>query len=81
MNLKQLLSERFSVAFAAATGQAVAPVIQLAGKPEFGDYQANGAMGAGKRLKQNPRAIAEQVIASVQTTIPSQATCAFEDLL
>ncbi len=62
MNLRALLHDRFAEAFQVATGEPIAPQLQLAGKREFGDYQANGAMAAAKTLKQNPRAIAEQVI-------------------
>jgi arginyl-tRNA synthetase len=66
MNLRAILNERFSQAFQTATGEALSPQIQLAGKPEFGDYQANGAMAAAKALKQNPRAVAEQVAAAAE---------------
>jgi arginyl-tRNA synthetase len=38
-----------------------ANVIQ-ASRPEFGDYQANGVMAVAKRLKTNPRQLAESVI-------------------
>ncbi len=62
MNLRAILNERFSRAFEKATGEALPPQIQLSGRPEFGDYQANGAMAAAKALKQNPRAIAQQVV-------------------
>ena len=33
---------------------------------QFGDYQANGVMPVAKRLGQNPRALAEKVIAQLQ---------------
>lgn len=63
MNLRAILNERFSQAFERATGEALSPQIQISGKPEFGDYQVNGAMAAAKVLKQKPRDIAEQVVA------------------
>ena len=66
MNLRAILNERFGQAFEKATGEALPPQIQLSGRPEFGDYQANGAMAAAKTLKQNPRAIAEQVVAAAR---------------
>jgi arginyl-tRNA synthetase len=66
MNLRAILNERFSQAFEKATGEALSPQIQLSGKPEFGDYQANGAMAAAKALKQKPRDIAEQVVAAAE---------------
>ncbi|MGE0624718.1 MAG: arginine--tRNA ligase [Pseudomonadales bacterium] len=66
MNLRTLLNDRFARAFARVTGSDAAPLVQPSGRPEFGDYQANGAMGAAKALKQNPRQIAEQVVAAVE---------------
>ncbi len=33
-------------------------------RPEFGDYQANGAMGAAKRLGARPRELAERIVAA-----------------
>ncbi len=66
MNLRALLNERFGRAFEQATGEALSPQIQVSGKPEFGDYQANGAMAAAKALKQKPREIAEQVVAAAE---------------
>jgi len=33
--------------------------------PKFGDYQANGVMAVAKQSKQNPRALAEKVIAQI----------------
>ena len=36
-------------------------MVSPAGRPEFGDYQANGVMGAAKLAKTNPRKLAEQV--------------------
>ena len=38
------------------------PTLALSGKPQFGDYQANGAMGAAKRLKTNPRELAAKIL-------------------
>lgn len=40
-------------------------VLQEASKPEFGDYQVNGAMAAAKTLKMNPRELAEKLIAQI----------------
>ena len=34
--------------------------------PKFGDYQANGVMAVAKQRKENPRALAEKVIAQLQ---------------
>lgn len=63
MTIQQLISDRVAAALAAAGAPDAPAVVQPASKPEFGDYQANGVMGAAKALKTNPRALAEQVIA------------------
>src|SRR5271169_6037217 len=41
-------------------------IIRPCADPKFGDYQANGVMALAKRLGQNPRALAEKVIAGLQ---------------
>ena len=62
MNLKALLEERVAAGFAAA-GVGDRPVLLgPAARPEFGDYQANGAMPAAKRAKTPPRALAQRII-------------------
>ncbi len=65
MTIQQLISARVAAALAAAGAPDAPAVVQPASKPEFGDYQANGVMGAAKALKTNPRALAEQVIAKL----------------
>ncbi|WP_051710138.1 arginine--tRNA ligase [Andreprevotia chitinilytica] len=66
--LLQLLNARFAAAFTAAGAPGANPVIQPAARPEFGDYQANGAMGAAKQLKKNPRELAQAVIDHVDVS-------------
>ena len=66
MNLRALLTERFDRAFEAATGSAVPAQLKLSGRPEFGDYQANGAMAAAKALGRKPRDIAAAVVAAAE---------------
>ncbi|MEQ6290647.1 arginine--tRNA ligase [Vogesella sp. GCM10023246] len=65
MTIQQLINDRVAAALAAAGAPDAPAVVQPASKPEFGDYQANGVMGAAKALKTNPRALAEQVIAKL----------------
>ncbi len=66
MNLRKIIEERMSEALGVA-GAADAPaLVAQATKPEFGDYQCNACMAAAKKLKTNPRKLAEQVIASAQ---------------
>ncbi|OHX20742.1 arginine--tRNA ligase [Chromobacterium sphagni] len=65
MTIHQLINERVQAALAAAGAPDAPAVIQPASKPDFGDYQANGVMGAAKALKTNPRALAEKVVAAL----------------
>lgn len=63
------LRTRCEQALVAAFGSELAdadPVLVPASNPKFGDFQANGAMGLAKRLKNKPRAIAEQIVANLQ---------------
>ena len=63
MRIKELLNQRFSAAMqAAGIPSECSPTLALSGKPQFGDYQANGAMGAAKRLKTNPRELAAKIL-------------------
>ncbi len=41
-------------------------MIRLCADAKFGDYQANGIMAVAKRLGQNPRALAEKVMAQLE---------------
>ena len=62
MHVKSILSQRIESAFAelGLEGQAL---VQAAGRPEYGDYQANGVMAAAKRAGKNPRVVAAAVVA------------------
>ena len=62
MNLKQLLTQRLEAGFAAAGAGDTPAIVRVSARPEFGDYQANGAMAAAKRMGENPRALAQRVI-------------------
>ena len=63
MNIKQILSEKVSAAMVAAgLPEGTNPAISLSNRPQFGDYQANGVMGAAKKLKTNPRELATKVV-------------------
>ena len=41
-------------------------MIRPCADPKFGDYQANGVMAVAKQRKENPRALADKVIAQLQ---------------
>ena len=62
MNIKQLLTEKTQNAFVALGLPAdTNAAVTISTKPEFGDYQINGAMAAAKLLKTNPRQLAERL--------------------
>lgn len=62
----QQLEQKFRQAFTQLGIAETTPVVlQESGKPEFGDYQVNGAMAAAKQLKLNPRELATKIIATV----------------
>jgi arginyl-tRNA synthetase len=63
LTLLELLNSRVAAALALSGCADAPPVVQPSGRPEFGDYQANGIMGAAKSRKMNPRALATEVIA------------------
>jgi arginyl-tRNA synthetase len=52
-------------AVAQAAGQCLDPQLAPASKPEFGDFQANGALPLAKPLEQPPRAIATAIVAQL----------------
>lgn len=60
--LIELLDSRVRAALEAAGCEGAPAVVQPSGRPEFGDYQANGVMGAAKARKMNPRQLAAQVV-------------------
>ncbi|WP_143871659.1 arginine--tRNA ligase [Catenovulum sediminis] len=63
MKIKQLLAEKVQAAMLAAEiPESFGPHIALSKQVKFGDYQANGVLGAAKHLKTNPRALAEKVV-------------------
>ncbi|MEH6549171.1 MAG: arginine--tRNA ligase [Pseudomonadales bacterium] len=63
MSIKALLSSRLQSAMIAANiPPECQPAVTASTRPEFGDFQANGVLGAAKRLKTNPRELAQLVI-------------------
>ena len=67
MNIRKYLNDQVQAAMAQA---GIAPEFKAhvapSKKPEFGDYQANGAMAAAKAMKSNPREIANTIIQYLQ---------------
>lgn len=67
--MKEVLTNIFKVAIKAALGEVAAdcdPMIQAAGRPEYGDYQANFALRLAKQLQKKPMDIAQAVIAQLK---------------
>lgn len=63
MSIKTLLEQRVRAAMQAAEIPDNCPAnITISTRPEFGDFQANGAMGAAKKLKINPRELAQKIL-------------------
>ncbi len=63
MNIQALLAEKVSQALIAAGAPAdCEPQVRQSAKAQFGDYQANGIMSVAKKLGQQPRQLAEQVL-------------------
>jgi arginyl-tRNA synthetase len=66
MNIRDFLSTRLQAAMrAAGVPDDCQPLVTQSTRPQFGDYQANGAMGAAKKMRTNPRALAEAIIAKL----------------
>ncbi|MCZ6712080.1 MAG: arginine--tRNA ligase [Gammaproteobacteria bacterium] len=63
MNVRALIGHRIEKALTKASGSPSPALVQPASRPDFGDYQANGVMGAAKRMGGNPRELATQVAA------------------
>ncbi|MHC4536907.1 MAG: arginine--tRNA ligase [Planctomycetota bacterium] len=58
-----ILEERISAAMvSAADCDDCSAIVRPSTDPKFGDYQANGVMGLAKKLKTNPRKLAEAVV-------------------
>ena len=64
-----ILEDRITAAMATAGGAEDSPaIVRPATDPKFGDYQANGVMALAKKLKTNPRKLAEQVVAKLDVS-------------
>ncbi len=67
MKLKEEVNTLIKKAFTNAGIEADPITVTDATKPEFGDYQFNGAMALAKQLKQNPRQIAQTILDNLET--------------
>ncbi len=68
MKLKQTINQTIQQAFDKANISEIPLSVTEATKPEFGDYQFNGAMALAKKLGKNPREIAAQIIQNLDLT-------------
>jgi arginyl-tRNA synthetase len=66
MTLLQHLESRLSKALETVLGESTTPNLTTAADLRFGDYQSNSAMVLAKRMKTNPRALAERIIESIE---------------
>lgn len=63
MNIRDLLNHKVQQAMLSAhIPFQHPPMVAPSKKPGFGDYQANGAMGAAKAMKTNPRELAGEIM-------------------
>ncbi|OPH33700.1 arginine--tRNA ligase [Moraxella lacunata] len=63
MTIQSLLHTHLQTAMInAGANKDTDPVIKQSGKPQFGDYQANGVMSVAKKLGTNPREFAQKVL-------------------
>ena len=71
-SLKHYLNSVIGEAMAEATqSESCNANVITSSKPGFGDYQANGIMSEAKRHGMKPRDLAEQVIISLEQSLPS----------
>ena len=68
MKLKSQINQVIKEAFIKANIDEEPISVSEATKAEFGDYQFNGAMALSKKLRKNPREIAQQVIENLDLT-------------
>ncbi|MBI6475221.1 arginine--tRNA ligase [Proteus mirabilis] len=69
MNIQAFLSEKISMAMSAAGAPADSePLVRQSAKVQFVDYQANGVMGAAKKMGIPPRQLAEKILEHLDIT-------------
>ncbi|MCP9884748.1 arginine--tRNA ligase [Synechococcus sp. ATX 2A4] len=69
------MGEETSEPFGTEGGQRLDPQLAPATKPEFGDFQANGALSLAKPLRQAPRAIATAIVEQLAADPEFNALC------
>ena len=66
MNFRKYLDDSITNALLDLGAEDSRAVVKQAQKAEFGHYQANGVMGAAKKLKTNPRELAAQLVENLK---------------
>ena len=62
MRIRHELNRRITAVLTELAGQNAPAAVKETSDPKFGDYQANGVMGAAKKLGQKPRDLAARVV-------------------
>ncbi|WP_411872274.1 arginine--tRNA ligase [Vulcanococcus limneticus] len=85
LSVLNTLTERLRVALekafpeaaaeARASGASLDPQLAPASKPEFGDFQANGALALARPLRQQPRAVATAIVEQLAADPAFTALC------
>ncbi len=68
INIQQHICDSLKTAFGSVLNidpNEIDPVIRRAQNPEIADFQANGAMGLGKKYGRNPKELAEKIVSVV----------------
>jgi arginyl-tRNA synthetase len=65
MSIQSILTERFAEAFEAHGADRAFGEVVASQRPELGDFQCNGAMGAATQVGRPPRDLAADVVATV----------------
>ena len=66
MSIYQTLTERFKTVLVRLSGlDSADPIVQVASRPGFGDYQINGIMGLAKLLNRPARELAQEVVQNI----------------
>jgi arginyl-tRNA synthetase len=69
MNIAQLLDQKIRQAMSeSGIPDALPARLAVSTKPEFGDFQANGALAAAKQLRQKPRDLAVEIVSHLDLT-------------
>ena len=75
MNIRTILVEKAIAAMTAVGLPAdTNPAVTQSTRPQFGDYQINAAMGAAKKMKSNPRELAQKIIDNLDVSDIAEKT-------